>query len=627
MSRTVCLLVLVSMVLVSIGAGFAQAERLVVDFDSTVWNKGRAEVVDHMDRKCLIGRALLEGVEFKNGIIEVDIATSRVRSYPGIIFRYQSEGNYERIYIRPHRAPFYSDAIQYTPETNGISGWQLYNGDGYTSSTEIPEDEWITLRMEIKGKQARVFFGDLETPALVINDLKHGESSGTIGLDSPRNGTAYFSNFSYEVTEALEFDPPPPVDTPPGTITNWEISPAIKISALDPEKYPGKERLDGIEWKRAEIEPTGLVNVGSHLIRQGREPDCVIARATINAHKVETRKFLFGYSDFVGVFLNGKILFFGESAYRQRDPSFLGVVGYFDGVYLPLEKGDNELILIVAEVFGGWGFMGRDASARMFEIGAQTEWETGEDFFVPESAVYDSKRDVIYVSNYDAYNRGAGLDRQFISKLSVDGKIIEKKWVKGLIMPTGMVIHENSLFVVERGALTEIDIESGSVKTRYSFPTPGFTNDVAVDPAGRFYVSDTRKNVIYRLVDGQFEEWMGAPDIGSPNGLWFNDGKLIVGNNTDQRLKSIEPEDKIVRVITTLPAGNIDGIKVDKNGNYIVSHAEGRIYRVSPAGDFSKIIDVTGPQQWTADFEYIAKKNLLIVPTFLNNKVVAYTLQ
>jgi sugar lactone lactonase YvrE len=580
-----------------------------------------------MDRKCIIGRAQLEGVEFENGIIEVDIACNRVRSYPGIIFRYRSEGNYERVYIRPHRAPFYPDAIQYTPETNGISGWQLYNGDGYTSATEIPEDEWITLRMEVKGAQARVFFGDMESPALVINDLKHGVSGGTLGLDSPMNGTAYFSNFSYEITEALHFDPPPPVDTPPGTISNWEISPALKISTIDPEKYPGKERLNKIEWQKTRIEPTGLVNVAKYLVRKGREPDCVLARTTIHAEKAETRKFLFGYSDYVGVFLNGKILFFGESAYRQRDPSFLGVVGFFDGVYLPLEKGDNELLLIVTEVFGGWGFMGRDATVTVFEIGAQTVWETGEDFFVPESAVYDSKSETIYISNYDAYNRGAGLGGQFISKLSIDGKIIEKKWVKGLSFPSGMVIHENSLFVVERAALTEIDIESGEVKTRYPFPAPRFTNDVAVDPAGRFYVSDTGKNVIYRLVDGQFEEWMGAPDIGSPNGLWFHDGKLIVGNNSDQRLKSIDSENKIVRVITTLPAGIIDGIKVDKNGNYIVSHGEGRIFRVSPTGDFSKILDVTGLQQWTADFDYIAKKNLLIVPTFLNNKVVAYTLQ
>jgi sugar lactone lactonase YvrE len=140
-------------------------------------------------------------------------------------------------------------------------------------------------------------------------------------------------------------------------------------------------------------------------------------------------------------------------------------------------------------------------------------------------------------------------------------------------------------------------------------------------------VSDSGKNVIYRMAGGQFEEWIGPPDIGSPNGLWFHDGKLIVGNNADQKLKSIDADDKIVRVVATLPAGIIDGIKVDKKGNYIVSHGEGRVYRVAPSGEFSKIIDVTGPQQWTADFDYVSKKNLLIVPTFLNNKVVAYTLQ
>ena len=105
MIRTGCLLILILTILWSIGTVPTAAERLTVDFDSNVWNKSRAKVVDHMDRKCLIGRALLEGVEFKNGIIEVDIACSRVRSYPGIIFRYRSEGDYERVYIRPHRAP------------------------------------------------------------------------------------------------------------------------------------------------------------------------------------------------------------------------------------------------------------------------------------------------------------------------------------------------------------------------------------------------------------------------------------------------------------------------------------------------------------------------------------------
>lgn len=39
----------------------------------------------------------------------------------------------------------------------------------------------------------------------------------------------------------------------------------------------------------------------------------------------------------------------------QRDYRFLGTIGLFDEVYLPLKKGENELWLAVTESFGGWG--------------------------------------------------------------------------------------------------------------------------------------------------------------------------------------------------------------------------------------------------------------------------------
>jgi hypothetical protein len=67
-----------------------------------------------------------------------------------------------------------------------------------------------------------------------------------------------------------------------------------------------------------------------------------------------------GYSDEVSVFLNGRILFEGKSAYRFRDPGFLGIMDVEnDAVYLPLRKGANELVLAVSEYFGGWGFICR----------------------------------------------------------------------------------------------------------------------------------------------------------------------------------------------------------------------------------------------------------------------------
>ena len=45
----------------------------------------------------------------------------------------------------------------------------------------------------------------------------------------------------------------------------------------------------------------------------------------------------------------------GSNLYRSRDYRYLGTIGYFDELYLPLQRGKNELWLAVSEDFGGWG--------------------------------------------------------------------------------------------------------------------------------------------------------------------------------------------------------------------------------------------------------------------------------
>ena len=58
------------------------------------------------------------------------------------------------------------------------------------------------------------------------------------------------------------------------------------------------------------------------------------------------------------VFLNGERLFRGSDGYRSRDYRFLGN-GWYDTVYLPLDEGENELLVAVSEDFGGWGIQAR----------------------------------------------------------------------------------------------------------------------------------------------------------------------------------------------------------------------------------------------------------------------------
>ncbi len=46
-----------------------------------------------------------------------------------------------------------------------------------------------------------------DKPALLIHDLKHGVSKGTVGLNGPKDGSAFFSNFSYRTDDKLEVRP------------------------------------------------------------------------------------------------------------------------------------------------------------------------------------------------------------------------------------------------------------------------------------------------------------------------------------------------------------------------------------------------------------------------------------
>ena len=606
-----------------------------IPFDSPRWNLIDADIVQHLGRESLMGAALLNDAELENGVIEFDIAVSGARSYPGVVFRLQSETDYERLYVRPHRAGLYPDAVQYMPVINGSETWQLYSGDGYTAFAELPENEWIHLRLEVSGRQARLFLGGGDEPVLEVHDLKHGVSNGALGLIGPKNDSAYFSNFRYRPDDSLVFDDPAAVETLPGTLMDWQVSVAIPAARVNRDAYPGFYAILGAGWEPMTPEPSGLVNISRLRARNGQEPDLVLARTTVRSDERQNVELTFGYSDEVDLFLNGHKVFSGNSAYRFRDPSFLGVVGSFDTAHLTLQKGLNEIFMMVTESFGGWGFKARiegDVGEPIKEHGRTSKvWETEQVFLTPESVLYDPDRDVLYVSNFDMRFAASEEFTGYISKVSLDGEIIELKWVAGLNAPTGMGIWEGKLYTTERGFLTEIDIASGEILQRHSIDGSDFLNDLVIGPDGSIYMSDTRPSShldsrIYRFKGGEVEVWLDTDEIYRANGLWIHDGELIVGNTGDGILKAVDLEHKTVRDIACFGAGVLDGIRVDNQGNLLVSHWEGQVYVVSPAGEIVEVLDTLPEQINAADFEYIREHNLLLIPTFVENRVMAYRL-
>jgi len=599
----------------------------VIPFLPEHWDLANAQVVTHLDRQALMGTAFLKNAEFADGIIECDIAMKAgARSYPGILFRVQSPEDYERIYLRPHRSPLYDDAVQYVAAFHGLDSWQLYNGPARTARAVIPTERWVHVKIEVLGTQARIFLDNAAQPVLVIGDLKRGKSKGGLGLSTMADKNSFFSNFSFRQPDSLSFPPAPLINQPPGCVRDWEISQPFKLRVLGFDAYPDLKALGTLKWTKSAAQPDGILDISRTYGRQGTEPDAILARAVIRADKDGPKKFWFGYSDEAAIFLNGRHVFYGISAYRVRDTSFLGIVGLFDAVSLPLQKGDNELLVVLGEYSGGWGLILQDADTVHRAAGVEELWTTNRDFLIPESAAYDPRTDAFYVSNYDGYNPSRGAGRQFLSKLNPGGEVASLQWVSGLNNPTGLAVWKNTLYAVDRAGLVEIDIAAAKIVNRIPLPGAAMPNDVAVAENGDVFVSDSAGSGIFRIAGGQAEVWLKGPGIAGPNGIHVLKGKLVVGTNGDGCVKAVDLATKEIAILANLGPGTIDGIESDRQGDLLVSHNEGRLFRVTPDGRATKILDTTARRMNMADFAYDPVRNQVVFPTFIDSRVAAFKL-
>jgi hypothetical protein len=365
-----------------------------IPLDPAHWEvQGDAKFETFMGRPALRmcnAEVLAKDVQFLDGTLEFDLAVSTRRNFPMIGLRRQGEGEYEEFYFRTHKTEL-PDAIQYVPAWQGVGGWQLYHGPGFTAKATFPRNEWFPVRIVLSGTRAAVFVGDVAEPQLVVGRLRREPKAGGLEFaDSCPKGSvpegervAAISNIvlrpgyvPYDFSKATTKENMPPS----GVVAAWELSESFvaekgAVRALPEEALRGK-------WQKVAAEPSGLVVFERYLKLSGKpERESVLARVSVDSPDARVRRFDFGYSDEVTVFLNGQPLFSGDAHYSHDNPRQEGLIGFWQGtLYLPLQKGRNEIILAVSEVFGGWGVMGRleenpapSPDARLASSGAPAE--------------------------------------------------------------------------------------------------------------------------------------------------------------------------------------------------------------------------------------------------------------
>lgn len=331
-----------------------------VRFDGNQWEIQAKEhkVLDYLGRQSFYlqgGFAAVKDSQFTDGIIEYDVAFSGERGFIGAFWRMQDPDNYEEFYVRPHQSGN-PDANQYEPVFNGVAAWQLYYGEGYAAPVKYNFNQWNHIKLVISGKHADVYINDMDVPALFISDQKRETKSGKVGVSVGNFAPGYYSNFNYTSLN----DPPlkgkakEPDPTPAGTVTSWMISNPIDKKTLKNKYQLTETDKQNLTWKKLESENNGVTNL-ARLSGIDEVKNTVFAKIIIESAQDQTKQMRFGFSDEVKVYLNDRLIYGGNDSYRSRDYRFLGTIGYFDEVYLPLKKGLNEIWMAVSENFGGWG--------------------------------------------------------------------------------------------------------------------------------------------------------------------------------------------------------------------------------------------------------------------------------
>ena len=140
---------------------------------------------------------IIPEINFKNGIIVVELtgepavdADPQMRGFVGVAFRVNPSdySSYECFYLRPTNARA-NNQLQRNHSTQYISHpeypWYRLRKENpglYESYIDLVPGEWTKIKIEVAGKEAKLYLHDAEQPCLIVNDLKHEETEGKIAL-------------------------------------------------------------------------------------------------------------------------------------------------------------------------------------------------------------------------------------------------------------------------------------------------------------------------------------------------------------------------------------------------------------------------------------------------------------
>lgn len=153
---------------------------------------------------------LIEGVSFRHGAIEFDIAGEiqpgahpTVRGFVGLAFNVAGPDTYECVYLRVANGRAESQAmrnraLQYMSHPD--YHWRRLREEKageYESYADIGEREWIHVRIEVDATRVRTFINGAPRPSLAVDRLPNaGVDGGRVALFVAQGSTGHYRNLT-----------------------------------------------------------------------------------------------------------------------------------------------------------------------------------------------------------------------------------------------------------------------------------------------------------------------------------------------------------------------------------------------------------------------------------------------
>ncbi|MEE9443298.1 MAG: SMP-30/gluconolactonase/LRE family protein [candidate division Zixibacteria bacterium] len=236
-----------------------------------------------------------------------------------------------------------------------------------------------------------------------------------------------------------------------------------------------------------------------------------------------------------------------------------------------------------------------------------------QQFYGPESAVYDMPRERYLISNYS--------NGQIIA-MDLNGQ--RSVFAQGKNSSAGLHIIDDTVYVGCGGqGVLAYNLVTGEEVMDLLIPGSILLNDVTSDTSGNLYVSDPYGNKIYRIQMDDRSYSVLVDYIYWPNGLLFDkiNNRLLACKSTTYRIYSVNMSDGSLTELVNVGGGHLDGLAEDNTGNiYVSSQGPEAVYRYN--NDFTSYRElVSSGHSGPADIYYNKWLEVLVVPNISNSTV------